>query len=206
MYRHCLPGSAQGQDHRLCSWINGRPWGKRPTAMLLWFGLTDPNLTIFWAGEDPLGLLLGVPLRSQREMLPGPNSGANSISTTRSCKVQQGKDREKSGTQKTASKEVREHHHAWDSLLCLMLPEGMTRYGYGRPLAPQHGHVKRRGWCTESGARSYEMGTAAANDNYVRDMNTVVQVTGPSHEMKTQKKFKIQFFSFLWPFKLWFNV
>lgn len=69
-----------------------------------------------------------------------------------------------------------------------MLPEGMTRYGYGRPLAPQHGHVKRRGWCTESGARSYEMGTAAANDNYVRDMNTVVQVTGPSHEMKTQKK------------------
>ena len=31
---------------------------------------------------------------------------------------------------------------------------------------------------------SYEMGTAVANDNYVRDMNTVVQMTGPSHEMK----------------------
>lgn len=32
------------------------------------------------------------------------------------------------------------------------------------------------------------MGTTAANDNYVRDMNTIFQMTGPSHEMKTQKK------------------
>lgn len=32
------------------------------------------------------------------------------------------------------------------------------------------------------------MGTAAANDNDVRDMNTIFQMTGPSHEMESQKK------------------
>lgn len=32
------------------------------------------------------------------------------------------------------------------------------------------------------------MGTAAAKDNDVRDMNTIFQMTGPSHEMKSQEK------------------
>lgn len=132
LHRQCPLGKCSGTDFGICSWISVGSGGKEAyrCGLVTWAHSdlgSHPNLALFGAGEDALGLLLGVPVWSQSEVLPGSKWAGPALKNRQDSVLQRGTGC--SRKRPAASGEM--EHRAWEVHL-LMLPEGSTGSAWGR--------------------------------------------------------------------------